>query len=106
MYCGAGSRECTPPDPKKTDAKKPRQPPPPPSSIGFIRTESGGRTHDYPSATISPPPPLFKGWRNFFLMMIFFLFIVGTNLYKLFLKMCVKDTFIRQYSYKIELADN
>jgi hypothetical protein len=38
-------------------------------------------------------------------MMIFFLFIVGTNINKLF-KKYVKDTLLRQYSYKIELADN
>jgi hypothetical protein len=51
------------------------------------------------------PPPLFLGGGIYFLMMIFFLFIVGTNINKL-LKKYVKDTLLRQYSYKIELADN
>jgi hypothetical protein len=51
------------------------------------------------------PLPFLLGGGIYFLMMIFFLFIVGTNINKLF-KKCGKDTLIRQYSYKIELADN
>ncbi len=78
---------------------------PPPSSIGFIWTECDSPAHDNLSATISPPPPLFMGWRNLFFYDDFLLVHCWHKHIEI-IKKCVKDTLIWQYSYKIELEDN